>query len=188
MVGMGVGVERGHQLQVQFPDQGEIALVLLEHRIDQQRPATGHIGEQVGEGAGLGVEELAEQQRPATGGCDEGEGRPRGNGHGSERTDCYDDSRIKGNNAARLRRFGLPQVAAGGWRWCCAPGPAAWVLSVPRRSGPAGGPDDPARIGRRRCALLFLESEGPYLGRTRGLLPQGGGGHWRVQGIMPVSS
>jgi hypothetical protein len=34
MVGMGVGVDRGHQLDAQFADQGEIAVVLLEDRVD----------------------------------------------------------------------------------------------------------------------------------------------------------
>jgi hypothetical protein len=31
---MGVGVDRGHQLDAQFADQGEIAVVLLEDRVD----------------------------------------------------------------------------------------------------------------------------------------------------------
>ena len=69
VVGMGVGVEAGHQVDPQFPYQGEIAWVLFVHRVDQHPFAGGHIGHEVGEGAGLGVEELAEQQAcPAGGG------------------------------------------------------------------------------------------------------------------------
>ena len=65
MVGVGVGVEGGHQLDPEFPDQREVASVLLEHRIDEQPLAGGHIGEQIGEGAGGGIEQLPQQQRAA---------------------------------------------------------------------------------------------------------------------------
>ena len=68
VVGVDVGVEAGHQVDAQLADQREIALVLLEHRIDQHPHAGGHIGQQVGEGAGGGVEELAEEQGAASGG------------------------------------------------------------------------------------------------------------------------
>jgi hypothetical protein len=55
-------------MDTQLADQGEIALVLLKHRIDQHPLAGGHIGQEIGEGAGGGVEELAEEQAAATGG------------------------------------------------------------------------------------------------------------------------
>ena len=38
MLGMGVGVDRGHQYNAQLSDQGEIAIVLLKHRIDKHHP------------------------------------------------------------------------------------------------------------------------------------------------------
>jgi len=63
-----MGVEAGHQVDAQLADQGKIALVLLEDRIDQHPLAGGHIGQQVGEGAAGGVEQLAEEQGAATGG------------------------------------------------------------------------------------------------------------------------
>jgi hypothetical protein len=67
VVGVGVGVDRGNQLDTQLANQGEIALVLLEDRIDEQAFAAGHIREQVGEGAGIGVEELPKEQGAPTG-------------------------------------------------------------------------------------------------------------------------
>ena len=72
VVGVGVGVDRGNQLDTQFANQGEIALVLLKDRIDEQAFAAGHIGEQVGEGAGIGVKELPKEQEAPTGGGSEG--------------------------------------------------------------------------------------------------------------------
>ena len=73
VVGVGVGVEAGHQVDAQFADQGVIALMLLEHRIDQHPFAGGHIGQQIGEGAGGGVEQLAEEQgATASGGGEQG--------------------------------------------------------------------------------------------------------------------
>jgi len=75
MVGVGVGVEGGHQVDPQLLKQRQVALVPLEHRIDQHPFAAGHIGEQMGEGAGVGIEQLAPQQRLATGG-----GREQGGG------------------------------------------------------------------------------------------------------------
>jgi len=45
VVGVGMGVEAGQQLDAQFADQGEIAVVLLENRIDQQALAAADIGE-----------------------------------------------------------------------------------------------------------------------------------------------
>jgi hypothetical protein len=46
--------------------------VLLEDRINEQPFAATHIGEQVGEGAGIGVEELPKEQRAPTGDSSEG--------------------------------------------------------------------------------------------------------------------
>jgi len=82
VVGVGVGVDRGHQADSEFPDQGEVALVLLEHRIDQQAQAGGHVSQEIGEGAGAGVEELAEEQVAAPGGGGEHGGLELGGGQG----------------------------------------------------------------------------------------------------------
>ena len=79
MVGVGMGVEAGLQGNAQFPDQGQVAAVVLEHRIDQDPLARGPIGQQIGEGAGVGIKELAQQQGgPAGGGPEQG----RGDSHG----------------------------------------------------------------------------------------------------------
>jgi len=67
VVGVGVGVDRGNQLDTQFANQGEIALVLLKDQIDEQAFAAAHIGEQVSEGAGIGVKELPKEQGAPTG-------------------------------------------------------------------------------------------------------------------------
>ena len=67
VVSVGVGVDRRHQFDSQLANQGEIAVVLLEDRVDDYPLAAGHIGQQVGEGAGVAVEELAEQQRATAG-------------------------------------------------------------------------------------------------------------------------
>ena len=82
VVGVGVGVDRGHQLHPQLADQGEVAGVLLEHRVDQHALAAGHIHQQVGEGAGFGIEELAEQQAAAAGGGVQGNRGQEGGGDG----------------------------------------------------------------------------------------------------------
>jgi len=68
MVGMGMGIDRGHQLDSQFADQGEIAAVLFEDGVDDHPLAAGHVGQQIGEGAGVTVEQLAEEQAATTGG------------------------------------------------------------------------------------------------------------------------
>jgi hypothetical protein len=46
--------------------------VLLKDRINEQAFAAGPIGEQVGEGAGIGVEELPKEQGAPTGGGSKG--------------------------------------------------------------------------------------------------------------------
>jgi len=79
VVGMGVGVEAGHQGDAELANQGEIAIVLFKHGVDQHPLAGGHIRQQVGEGAGGGVKQLAEEQRLAPGGGGEVDGR---GGHG----------------------------------------------------------------------------------------------------------
>ncbi len=61
MIGVDVGVERVHELQVELADQGDVALHLLEHGIDEDRLARLLVGEQVRVGRGLGIEELSEQ-------------------------------------------------------------------------------------------------------------------------------
>ncbi|MEB3260065.1 MAG: hypothetical protein VKP63_05490 [Cyanobacteriota bacterium] len=78
MVGVDVGVEGGDQIDAQFADQGEIAVVPLEHRIDHHALAAGEVGEEVGEGAGFAVEELAQEEGAATRGG--GQGQPGGSG------------------------------------------------------------------------------------------------------------
>jgi len=68
MVGMHVGVERGHQRDAQLPNQGQIPAVLGEHRIDQHPFSAGRIGQQVGVGAGVGIKALPQQQPILAGG------------------------------------------------------------------------------------------------------------------------
>ena len=96
MVSVGVGVEAGHQAEAQLLNQGQITIVLLEHRIDQHPLAAGHIGEQIGEGAGGRVEQLAKQQRRAAGGGRE-QRRGRSKGQESIPQSCYERMRIAGN-------------------------------------------------------------------------------------------
>ena len=60
VVGMHVGVDRLDQLEVELPHQREIAVDLLQHRIDDQRLAAAAAGEQVRIGAGGLIEKLAE--------------------------------------------------------------------------------------------------------------------------------
>ena len=68
VVGMGMGIQAGHQIDAELANQGQIAVVLLEHRIDEHALGAVHVGEQVGEGAGVPIKELAEQQISAPGG------------------------------------------------------------------------------------------------------------------------
>ena len=60
VVGMQVGVDRLHQLQIELADELKVAVDLLQHRIDDQRLAAAAGGEQVGIGAGRRIEELTE--------------------------------------------------------------------------------------------------------------------------------
>ena len=104
VIGMGMGVDRGHQLDAQFADQGEIAAVLLEDRVDDHALAAGHVGQQISEGAGVGVEQLAEEQRATTGGGRERQGGSGSHGHGRSFTNFYEHSRIMGVKAISVVR------------------------------------------------------------------------------------
>ena len=60
VVGVQVRVDRLDQLQVELADQLQVAVDLLQHRIDDQRLAAAPAGEQIAVGAGDAVEQLAE--------------------------------------------------------------------------------------------------------------------------------
>ena len=60
VIGMQMGIDRLDQLEVELADELQIAIHPLQHRIDDQRLATVAAGEQIGVGAGRGVEQLAE--------------------------------------------------------------------------------------------------------------------------------
>ena len=59
VIGVTVGVQRGHQIHPELADQGCVASVLAEHRIDQHRFLRARIDQQVAVGARDGVEVLA---------------------------------------------------------------------------------------------------------------------------------
>ena len=59
VIGMKVGVDRLDQPQVELVDQLDVAVDLLQHRIDEQSLGAAPAGEQVGVGAGDAVEQLA---------------------------------------------------------------------------------------------------------------------------------
>ena len=56
---MQVGVDRFHQPEVEFSDELQVAVDLLQDRIDDQRLATTAARDQVSVGAGNVVEKLA---------------------------------------------------------------------------------------------------------------------------------
>ncbi len=56
VVGVQMGVDGLDQLEVEFADQLQIAVDALEHRIDDQRLAAVPAGDEIGVGAGGGVE------------------------------------------------------------------------------------------------------------------------------------
>ncbi len=56
VVGVQMGIDRLDQLEVELADQLQIAVDLLQHRIDDHRLAAGAAGEQIGIGAGDAVE------------------------------------------------------------------------------------------------------------------------------------
>ena len=72
VVGVQMRVDRLDQLEIELADELQIAVDLLEHRIDDQRLAAAPAGEQIGVGAGDAVEELAEDHFVLRSG-----GRPR---------------------------------------------------------------------------------------------------------------
>src|SRR5271170_2639374 len=62
VVGVQMGVDRLDQPQIELLHQLEIAVDLLEHRIDDERLAAAAAGEDVAIGARDAVEQLAEDQ------------------------------------------------------------------------------------------------------------------------------
>ena len=50
MVGVHMGFERGGECQAEFAQQRDVALHMLEHRVDQHSLAAGGVGQQVGVG------------------------------------------------------------------------------------------------------------------------------------------
>ena len=60
VVGVDVGLEHRHQLEAELVQELGVALVLLQHRIDEHRLA--RVGEQIGIGAGVSVEQLAQHE------------------------------------------------------------------------------------------------------------------------------
>ena len=60
VVGMQVRVDRLDQLEIELVHELQVAVDLLQHRIDDQRLAAAPAGEQIAVGAGDAVEQLAE--------------------------------------------------------------------------------------------------------------------------------
>ena len=60
MIGVQMRVDRLDQLEIELANQLQIAVDLLDHRIDDQRLAAAPAREQIGVGAGRAVEQLAE--------------------------------------------------------------------------------------------------------------------------------
>ena len=58
VIGMGMGLHRPEQLQPMLAQHGQVALDLLVHRVDDERLPRGFVKQQVGVGAGAGVEQL----------------------------------------------------------------------------------------------------------------------------------
>ena len=50
MVGMHMGLERGHEFQAQFAQERAVASHMLEHRVNQDRLAALGVAQQVGVG------------------------------------------------------------------------------------------------------------------------------------------
>ena len=65
MVGMDMGFQGGPQGQAEFAQQRAVAPGLLEHGVDQHRLPAAGIGQQIGVGRRLGVEELAKEDHAA---------------------------------------------------------------------------------------------------------------------------
>jgi hypothetical protein len=62
MVGVDVGLERPAQGEPELVDECRVAAHLLEHRIDDRRLARLAVGQQIGVGRRLRVEQLPEDQ------------------------------------------------------------------------------------------------------------------------------
>ena len=58
VIGMGVGVYGVHEFQTEFLEQLEVALELVDDRVDQYRLAGCLVGDEVGVSPGLVIEEL----------------------------------------------------------------------------------------------------------------------------------
>ena len=63
VIGVQMGVDGFDQPEIQFAHQLEVAVDLLQHRIDDQRLAAGPAGENIGVSAGRAVEQLTEDHR-----------------------------------------------------------------------------------------------------------------------------
>ena len=63
VIGVQMRVHRLDQSDLKFADQLQIAIDLLQHRIDDQRLSPAAAGKQVRIGAGYAVEKLAEDHR-----------------------------------------------------------------------------------------------------------------------------
>jgi hypothetical protein len=63
MPGVQMRVDGLDQLEVELAHELQIAVDLLQHRIDDQRLAAMPAGDEIGVGAGNAVEELAKYQR-----------------------------------------------------------------------------------------------------------------------------
>ena len=62
VIGVEVGIDRLDELQLEFPDELEIAIDFLQHGIDDQSLASSPAREQIGVGSGYGIEQLAKDQ------------------------------------------------------------------------------------------------------------------------------
>ena len=71
MVGVGMGIQAGDKVNAKLSQESQITLMALEHRVDQHTLGRGHIHQEVGEGAGLGIEQLAQKQRGPSSGAEE---------------------------------------------------------------------------------------------------------------------
>src|SRR5215211_6135650 len=63
VVGMQMGIDSLHQLEVELADELDVTVDLLQHRIDDQRLAAAPTRNEIGVGARDAVEELAKDHR-----------------------------------------------------------------------------------------------------------------------------
>jgi hypothetical protein len=61
VIGMGVGIDGLDQPDIEFAQQLQISIHLLQDRIDDHGLAAGPFGQQIGVGAGVQIIELAKQ-------------------------------------------------------------------------------------------------------------------------------